>query len=361
MAPESVAYLLFTSGSTGVPKGVVVSHRNVTHFVDAMVDRYAITMDDRFSQMFDATFDLSILDMFVAWERGACVCCPSEKTLLNPDAFIREKALTVWTSVPTVGVFMKRFGVLKPNRYPSLRWSLFCGEPLPVDLANAWAAAAPRSTLENLYGPTELTVACTAYRWDPRSSPDESDDGIVPIGHPFPGLETIVVDEAFREVAPGASGELLMSGPQVTPGYWGSPDATARSYVELPNRTGLYYRTGDRVRRPTAGGPMTWVGRIDHQVKVLGFRVELGEVEATLRDEPGVEAAVALGCPMTATGAVGIVAFVSGVDIDPATIRANLRAKLQHYAIPQVIHVLPALPTNVNGKLDRQALSRRLQ
>jgi acyl-CoA synthetase (AMP-forming)/AMP-acid ligase II len=193
-------------------------------------------------------------------------------------------------------------------------------------------------------------------------SPDESDDGIVPIGHPFPGLETIVVDEGFREVAPGASGELLMSGPQVTPGYWGSPDATARSYVELPNRTGLYYRTGDRVRRPTAGGPMTWVGRIDHQVKVLGFRVELGEVEATLREEPGVEAAVALGCcPMTATGAVGIVAFVSGVDIDPATIRASLRLKLQHYAIPQVIHVLPALPTNVNGKVDRQALSRRLQ
>jgi non-ribosomal peptide synthetase component F len=311
--------------------------------------------------MFDATFDLSILDMFVAWERGACVCCPSAKTLLNPDAFIREKELTVWTSVPTVGVFMKRFGVLKPNRYPSLRWSLFCGEPLPVDLANAWAAAAPRSTLENLYGPTELTVACTAYRWDPQSSPHESADGIVPIGHPFPGMETIVVDEAFRDVPPGASGELLMSGPQVTPGYWANPDATAGSYVELPNRAGLYYRTGDRVRRPTAGGPMTWVGRIDHQVKVLGFRVELGEVEATLREEPGVEAAVALDCPMTATGAVGIVAFVSGTDIDPATIRANLRAKLPHYAIPQVIHVLPALPTNVNGKVDRQALSRRLQ
>jgi non-ribosomal peptide synthetase component F len=324
-----------------------------------MTDRYDITSDDRFSQMFDATFDLSVLDMFVAWERGACVCCPSDKTLLNPDAFIREKALTVWTSVPTVGMFMKRFGVLKPNRYESLRWSLFCGEPLPVELANAWAAAAPRSTLENLYGPTELTVACTFYRWDPRSSWHQSAHGIVPIGHPFPGMQAVVVDEDLCEVAPGSTGELVMRGPQVTPGYWCNPDATARSYVELPNRAGTFYRTGDRVRKPTAG-PMTYVGRVDHQVKVLGFRVELGEVEARLREEPGVEAAIALAWPLTATGAAGIVAFVAGTGIDPAGIRANLTGRLQRCAIPQAIHVLPELPTNANGKIDRQALSRRL-
>src|SRR5262249_28296333 len=151
------------------------------------------------SQMFDTTFDLSVLDMFVAWERGACVCCPSEKALLNPDAFIREKRLTVWTSVPSVAVFMKRFGALKPNRYESLRWSLFCGEPLPVEVANAWAAAAPHSTVENLYGPTELAVACAFYRWDPWSSRDESAHGIVPIGHPFPGMAAVVVDEELRE------------------------------------------------------------------------------------------------------------------------------------------------------------------
>ena len=360
VTPESIAYLLFTSGSAGTPKGVMVSHRNVTHFVDVMVDRYGITSHDRFSQMFDATFDLAVLDMFVAWERGACVCCPSEKTLLNPDAFIREKGLTVWTSVPSVGVFMKRFGVLKPNRYESLRWSFFCGEPLPVDLANTWAAAAPRSTLENLYGPTELTVACTFHRWNPQSSPDQAAQGIVPIGHPFPGMQAVVVDEDLHEVAPGATGELLMAGPQVTPGYWCNPDASSRSYVELPDRAGLYYRTGDRVRKPTAG-PMTYVGRVDHQVKVLGFRVELGEVEAKLREESGVEAAVALDWPLTPTGAAGIVAFVAGTRIDPATIRANLRGKLQRHAIPHAIHVLPELPTNANGKIDRQALSKRLQ
>ena len=162
-------------------------------------------------------------------------------------------------------------------------------------------------------------------------------------------------------MAPGATGELLMSGPQVTPGYWRNSNATARSYVELRDRPGLFYRTGDRVRRPTAGGPMTYVGRIDHQIKVLGFRVELGEVEATLRGEPGVEAAVALDWPLTASGAGGIVAFVTGTEIDPVAIRANLARKLQRYAIPQAIHVLPELPTNANGKIDRQALLRRLR
>ncbi len=358
---DAIAYLLFTSGSTGTPKGVMVAHRNVTHFIRAMVARYGVNSDDRFSQMFDMTFDLSVLDMFVAWERGACVCCPSEKILLNPDSFIRDKKLTIWTSVPSVGVFMKRFGALKANRFESLRWSLFCGEPLPVDVATAWAAAAPESTLENLYGPTELTVACTHYRWNSSSSASESLHGLVPIGHPFPGMEAMVVDEELREVPPGATGELLMSGPQVTPGYWRDAEATGRAYVSLPGRQGIFYRTGDRVRRPLDAAPMTYVGRSDHQVKVLGFRVELGEVEARLREQPGVDAAAALGWPATSTGAGGIVAFVTGSEIDAAAIRNILMQCLPAYAVPQAIHVLPELPKNANGKIDRHALSKFLQ
>src|SRR5262249_32747982 len=152
---------------------------------------------------------------------GACVYCPTRKTLLNPDKFIRERQLTVWFSVPSVGVLMDRFGALKAGRYPSLRWSLFCGERLPVELASRWADAAPTSVVENLYGPTEVTVACSAYRWDNDHSRSESALGIVPIGSALPGMEARVVNPVnLSVVSPGSIGELLMGGPQVTAGYW---------------------------------------------------------------------------------------------------------------------------------------------
>jgi amino acid adenylation domain-containing protein len=360
--PDELAYLLFTSGSTGVPKAVMVTHRNVVHFVQTMTDRYGIRADDRFSQMFDTTFDLSVFDMFVAWDRGACVCCPSRKTLLNPDKFVREKELTVWFSVPSVGMLMDRFGVLREGRYPSLRWSLFCGERLPVCLAARWSAAAPGSVLENLYGPTELTVACSAYRWDGARSSAESSLGIVPIGCPLPGMEARVVSEDdLSDVVPGSIGELLMTGPQLTPGYLKNPAATERAYVRLRESDAIFYRTGDRVRRPIDGGPLTFHGRVDHQVKVRGHRVELGEVESTLLEAPGVESAVALGWPTTAAGAAGIAAFVTGSDVDVPAVRVNIQSKLQTYAIPHTIRVLPDLPHNSNGKVDRQALLKLLE
>ena len=358
---DELAYLLFTSGSSGAPKAVMVTHHNAAHFVQTMTDRYGISADDRFSQMFDTTFDLSVFDMFVAWDRGACVCCPSRKTLLNPDKFIREKELTIWFSVPSVGMLMDRFGALREGRYPSLRWSLFCGERLPVDLATRWAAAASGSVVENLYGPTELTVACSAYRWDRAHSPAESILGTVPIGSPLPGMEAMVVaGDDLSEVVPGSIGELLVTGPQLTPGYWRNPAATERAYVTLREGGAIFYRTGDRVRRPIGEGPLTFHGRVDQQVKVRGHRVELGEIESTLLEAPGVESAVALGWPTTAAGAAGIAAFVTGSDVDVPAVRVNIQSKLQTYAVPHTIRVLPHLPHNPNGKVDRQALLKLL-
>jgi amino acid adenylation domain-containing protein len=358
---DSIAYLLFTSGSTGTPKGVAVAQRNVRHFVDVMVERYGIRETDRFSQTFDMTFDLSAFDMFVAWERGACLCCVPQDELLNPGKFIQREELSVWFSVPSLGLFMKRLGALKPGRYPTLRWALFCGEPLPVSIAEAWTEAAPNAVVENLYGPTELTIACTLYRWNAERSPQECRAGVVPIGTAYPGMEAIVVDDQLREVEPGAEGELLLTGPQVTLGYWQDPERTAAAFVVPRDRSATYYRTGDLVRRPSGEEPLTYVGRIDHQVKVNGHRVELGEIEHALREASGVDAVVALGWPRTEAGAAGVVAFVGGRVADPDGVRRAVAATLPDYMVPREIHALDQLPLNSNGKFDRAALTRILE
>jgi amino acid adenylation domain-containing protein len=356
--PSDPAYLLFTSGSTGVPKGVAVSHANVRAFLDAVTQRFDFTENDRFSQTFSLTFDLSVFDMFAAWESGACLCCPSDKTLLNPADFIRRSRLTVWFSVPSIALFMRRLRALKPASFPTLRWSLFCGEALPGAVTQEWAQAAPSSTVENLYGPTEATIACTAYRWDSVRSPDESELGLVPIGHPLGAMSTLVAGDQLREVRPGEAGELLLSGPQVVQGYWHDEKTTARSFVSVDGRP--YYRTGDRVRRPAGDGPLLYLGRLDNQIKVLGHRVELGEVEAAVREEAGVDAVVAVGWPRSPAGAAGIAAFLADTSVDVAALRRRLARRLPSYMVPREVRLLPDLPLNANGKWDRAALIRLL-
>jgi amino acid adenylation domain-containing protein len=359
--PNAVAYLLFTSGSTGIPKGVMVAHRNVAPFVDTMIERYAIDEHDRFSQTFDLTFDLSVFDLFVAWERGARVCVPTQAQKMLPQKYIKESELTIWFSVPSTGALMNKLRMLKPGAYTNLRWSLFCGEALPVEIVQAFAAAAPRSTVENLYGPTELTIACTLYRWDPVRSPAESEMGVVPIGEPYPGMKVLVADESLREVPPGEIGELLMTGPQLSLGYWNDPEKTAAAFVKPPGESEVYYRTGDRVRRPDGAKPLVYLGRMDSQIKIQGYRVELGEIEAAIRDEARVDVAVAVGWPRNPMGgADGVVGFVSGRDLPVDAIRERVSARLPAYMAPREIRCVPEFPLNANGKVDRPALLRLL-
>ncbi len=344
--PDDVAYLLFTSGSTGTPKGVPVTHGNVRAFLDAAQRRYGITPRDRLTQTFDQTFDLSVFDLFMAWEHGARVCVMDPLELLAPFKFLERNGITVWFSVPSVATVLNKRGALTPGRMPTLRWSLFCGEALPRQIAEVWQAAAPHSTVENLYGPTELTIACAVHRWDPATSPKLCVHDNVPIGDLFPGLLPLVVDEDLVPVPDGGTGELCVAGAQTTPGYWQAPELTAQRYFERDGRT--YYRTGDLVRRH--GGQYVYIGRNDQQVKVGGYRVELGEIEAELR-RGGCAEAVCLTWPDPGT----ITAVVSGTD-DPSRLAETAARRLPAYMVPKSVHAIDEMPVNGNGKVDRGAL-----
>jgi amino acid adenylation domain-containing protein len=363
VTPDDVAYLLFTSGSTGRPKGVPVTHGNVLAFLDHVAARYQIDARDRFSQTFEQTFDLSVFDLFLPWSRGASVHAFRPIDLLAPARVVARQELTVWFSVPSIPALMTKKGFLRPGIMPTLRWSLFCGEPLPEPIALAWQAAAPGSIVENLYGPTELTIACLQHRWSPDTSPALCHNGLVPIGRPYPGLTAAVVGDDGQAAAPGEAGELWVSGPQTVPGYWRDPATTAARFVSgaalgAPERR--FYRTGDRVRR-LASGDYVYLGRVDNQVKVLGYRVELGDVEAALRACPGVVDAIAVPWPVEPSGAAqGLVGFVAGRDLDAAAVIAAVRQTLPDYMVPRDLHVLAELPLNANGKLDRRALADRL-
>ena len=357
--PDDVAYLFFTSGSTGMPKGVGVLHRNTLGFVAMSLQRYqdiGIDATDRFSQFYDVTFDSSLFDLFVSWASGACLCAPSAREWFNPNRYIVDKALTVIDIVPSAGHAMNRRDGWRPGRFPDLRLGRFGGEALSADLAAALAAAAPNAVIDNAYGPTECTVDAAYYRWDPDRSPGESLHGMVPIGYAGTGVDLLVVDEHLAEVPVGDDGELMIGGPQVTPGYWNDPQRTATVFLTLPGREGVYYRTGDLVKRPAPGQPILFLGRMDHQIKIGGVRIELGEVESVLREATGTGQAVALGWPLTSSGAAGIVAFVEAAHHDPQAIRTVLREKLPNVMVPREIRVLDQLPLNVNGKVDRKAL-----
>ncbi|MEZ4384391.1 MAG: amino acid adenylation domain-containing protein [Nannocystaceae bacterium] len=356
---DAAAYLLFTSGSTGEPKGVAVAHRNIVRFLDVVRERYDLRPEDRFSHMFEVTFDLSLFDLFGAWSSGACLCCPDGKQRLLPARYVGDAGLSVWFSVPSTALLMKDTRTLEAGAFPGLRLALFCGEALTVPVAAAFAEAAPAAIVENLYGPTELTLACTLYRYE-AGDPALADADVVPIGAPFPGMRAKVVDEALREVAAGDSGELIVAGPQVALGYWDDPARTAASFVRPPGEDALFYRTGDRVRLD-ADGVLRFLGRLDHQVKIRGFRVELGEVEAVLRREAGVDAAVAVGWPVTSSGcAGGIVAFLDDAAVDVRALRRRLMEHLPRYMLPTQVKIVDAFPLNANGKIDRNALRATL-
>jgi amino acid adenylation domain-containing protein len=362
--PDAFAYLFFTSGSTGKPKAVGVLHRNAAAFVRMSIERYSdcgVNEQDRFSQFYELSFDSSMFDLYVCWAFGACLCCPSAAEWINPNKYIEAKKLTVIDIVPSMGHSMNRKGGWRPGRFPWLKLCRFGGEALSAELCSTLAAAAPNAVVENVYGPTECTVDACYYRWDRTRSAAECEHGMVPIGYPGPRVGIRIVDERREEVAVGSEGELLISGPQVTPGYWNNPEKTQAAFDKVAGSQETHYRTGDLVRRPRTEQPIVFLGRFDHQIKISGVRIELGEVEMALREAGETDLAVALGWPIVSSGAAGIVAFLADAKVTKEIVHGRLKEKLPNVMMPNDIRYVPALPTNQNGKVDRKALLEQLK
>ncbi|GLZ01177.1 AMP-binding protein [Actinoplanes sp. NBRC 103695] len=335
---RDLAYIMFTSGSTGRPKGVPITHGNLAHFLASAQQHHRIEASDVLVQTFDPTFDLFMFGPFMAWPVGAGLAVLPPRGLVRLAAFVERNGVTTWFSVPSTIRLLRRIGELRPASLSTLKRSLFCGEALTHEDALAWHGAAPRSTVDNLYGPTELTIACTVHRWDPAAAPEPN--GVVPIGALHPGLDHVLDD-----------GELCVTGPQTTPGYLTAADDGSR-FLDLAGRR--FYRTGDRVSRTPDGG-LRYLGRIDHQVKVRGYRVELLEVEHALR---GIDAVA--DCAVVTTDEDGETVLIAAYRGDPALadrLPALLAARLPEYMVPQRFHPVDELPLNVNGKVDRPVLA----
>jgi amino acid adenylation domain-containing protein len=363
--PGPLAYIVFTSGSTGRPKGVPLTHGNVSAMLAAMIPQFGFRPGDRVSQTFEVSFDGSILEMFGAWGSGATLCVPDYGDVFTPVRFVNAQRLTHWLSVPSIISFAKRLRALPPGSMPGLRVAMFGGEPLTVEQAATWQAAAPNATMLNAYGPTELAVMVSAYpvpqqpaQWPPTSN------GTLPIGDIYPHLEWSVRDAGLR---PAPVGELYVRGPQRFGGYLdpahdiGSFATLAgsggRSYDGAGPLTGEHwYRTGDRVG--AEHGQLVHLGRVDDQVKIRGFRIELGEIESVLRKHPDITEVVVL--PVTgADGGSDLHALYTGREL-PADELAKLVRELPSYMLPRGYHHRASLPLSMVGKIDRRRLAAEL-
>ncbi|RDG37885.1 AMP-binding protein [Streptomyces corynorhini] len=360
------AYALFTSGSTGTPKGVPVTHRSLDAFLRYVIDRYALGPGCRMAQNSGLAFDASVFEMFGAWGSGATLVVPSRRELPKPARFVSREGITHWFSVPSVITMADLTGGLGPGSMPSLRWSLFGGEQLTVQQARAWRTAAPRSALENVYGPTELTILATQYRL-----PDRVEDwphtanGTLPIGPVYPHLDHQVVDEEGR---PSDTGELRLRGVQRFAGYLDEDDNRGRFLdaagrpVESAGRfvpdEKHWYRTGDLVQ-VLDGGVLVHLGRIDQQVKIMGQRVEIGESEAVLREQDGI-GQVAVVALRGEDGQTRLEAAYTGTARPTAQLRQALSERLPRYMVPHRFTHRTELPMNHNGKLDRRVLAEQL-
>jgi len=353
---DDIAYILYTSGSTGNPKGVVLSHGNALSFIDWCSETFAPRVEDRFSSHAPFHFDLSILDIYVSLKHGATLVLIGEalgKEPLKLAAAIAAERISVWYSTPSILSLLANYGRLARHDFGALRMVFFAGEIFPIPQYRALHAFWSEPRYFNLYGPTETNVR-TWYEVTPDVPLEQL--STFPIGRICPPNSGRVVNERDECVAAGESGELLVSGPNVMRGYWNLPDHNERAFLTDETDT-HWYRTGDIViEEPEVG--YRYVGRRDRMVKRRGYRVELGEIEAALLRKPDVREAAAIAISEPASG-VRILAFVvcqEGMTLTQIALKTYSAQALPPYMIPDIFAIVPALPRTSTDKIDYQRL-----
>jgi len=358
---EDLAYILFTSGSTGVPKGVQLTRKNIAAFMDSFW-KTGITIDetDRCMQVFDLTFDVSVQSYLVALTRGACVYTVpyGQVKYLYAASLIQEQHITFGAMAPSMLTYLRPY--FDEFDASSMKACILTAEACPVDLMEEWYKCAKNTEIYDFYGPTEATIYCTYYKLT-RGGKNLSLNGIISIGKPMANVQAIIIDEEGN-VIPEKSGaehkgELCVAGDQVTPGYWKNDEKNASSFFD---KDGVrYYHTGDLTYWDESGNIM-YSGRIDQQAKIQGFRVELGEIEFHAREFFNKEKRVMAIAFQNGKNLTEIAMFIESNEEDTKDLIAYMRSKMPAYMIPTRYIFLENFPLNKSEKVDRNALKAML-
>ena len=356
---SSIAYVLFTSGSTGVPKGIPISFKNLNALVTALDvdDEYKLNATDRCLQMYDLTFDASLTALLPALLAGACsYTVPSNVIKYFYISKLLEKyKLTVLKMVPSIIYYLRPY--FAEINAPSVRYSIFGGEKLYEDAVQEWSLCIPNAIILNHYGPTEFTVCSHYYKFD--SNIPKSHNGVLSIGKPFKSVDCLILDNQGKVAGDNVEGELCLSGNQLTSGYWKNDAFNSTSFFMHKTETGelkRFYKTGDLCFRDNDGYYM-YVGRKDFQVKIGGYRVELGEVEYHVRNHESTKSKNILVLDVeNSNNNDELILVIESTKFDTENLLEYLKLKLAEYMVPKKVFFIDSLPYNNNGKINRSEL-----